>query len=81
MVNKILVILLNMLIRCYQLFISPFLGTNCRFYPTCSSYSYEALLKHGILKGLWLTAYRIVRCHPFSSNIYDPVPDKKQIKS
>jgi putative membrane protein insertion efficiency factor len=53
------------LIRCYQTCISPLLGPRCRFYPTCSEYSVEALKKYGLGKGVWLTLRRLGRCHPF----------------
>jgi putative membrane protein insertion efficiency factor len=62
------------LIRCYQRFISPALPPSCRFTPTCSEYSYEAIQRHGVLKGGWLGLRRIVRCHPWNPGGYDPVP-------
>ncbi|MBX3238446.1 MAG: membrane protein insertion efficiency factor YidD [Chitinophagaceae bacterium] len=62
------------LIKLYQLILSPVLGRSCRFTPTCSQYGIEALRKHGLLKGLWLTARRISRCHPWGGHGYDPVP-------
>lgn len=61
-------------IRAYQLCVSPFLGANCRFDPTCSAYAIAALRGHGILKGSWLSLRRILRCHPFSEPRHDPVP-------
>jgi putative membrane protein insertion efficiency factor len=72
--TKILAWPLIALVRVYQLIISPFLPKTCRFYPTCSSYSLEALKKHGILKGSWLSVKRISRCHPGNPGGYDPVP-------
>jgi len=63
------------LIRGYQLFISPLLGQRCRFYPTCSAYTLEAVEKYGVMRGLWLGAKRISRCHPFNPGGFDPVPD------
>jgi hypothetical protein len=63
-----------MLVRGYQLLISPFLGSNCRFYPTCSQYTIEAIELHGIFKGTWLGIRRISRCHPFHEGGVDPVP-------
>ena len=66
--------LLLKIIRGYQLLISPILGSNCRFYPTCSSYCIEAIERHGILCGLWLGCRRILRCQPFSEGGIDPVP-------
>jgi len=62
------------LIKIYQLIISPLLGPQCRFTPTCSHYSMEAFKKYGIFKGFWLTVKRISRCHPFGGQGYDPVP-------
>lgn len=61
-------------IRFYQRYISPGLGSNCRFQPTCSQYTVEAVERYGALKGLWLGARRISRCHPFNPGGYDPVP-------
>ncbi len=61
-------------VRVYQLIISPFLGNNCRFYPTCSQYCIEAMQTHGVLKGLWLGIKRVSRCHPFCEGGVDPVP-------
>ncbi|BBH15601.1 MULTISPECIES: membrane protein insertion efficiency factor YidD [Chromobacterium] len=63
-----------LLIRFYQLAISPWLAPRCRFQPTCSSYAIEAVKKHGALKGGWLAARRIGRCHPWGGSGYDPVP-------
>lgn len=62
------------LIKLYQLVISPILGPKCRFTPTCSHYGVEALKKHGIFRGTWLTIKRISRCHPWGGSGYDPVP-------
>lgn len=62
------------LIRFYQLNISPLFPPSCRFYPTCSSYSLEAIKKYGAIKGLWLAFKRIIRCNPFCHGGYDPVP-------
>ncbi len=66
--------LLKIFIRSYQLLISPMLGRNCRYYPTCSSYALEAVEKYGCLKGGFLALKRILRCHPFRAGGYDPVP-------
>ena len=66
--------LLRGLIRGYQLFISPLLGPRCRFYPTCSNYALEAIETHGALKGSWLALRRLLRCHPWGGQGYDPVP-------
>ena len=62
------------LIRAYQLAISPMLGNRCRFYPSCSDYSMEALRRHGVVKGLWLTVRRLGHCHPWHPGGFDPVP-------
>jgi putative membrane protein insertion efficiency factor len=72
--KSLLVLPLLWLIRCYQLAIAPLLGPRCRFYPSCSEYSMESLRRHGVLRGLWLTVRRIVRCHPWHPGGYDPVP-------
>ncbi len=62
------------LLRGYQYAIGPLLGANCRFAPSCSDYAQEAIVKHGALKGVWLAMRRILRCHPYHSGGYDPVP-------
>ncbi|MBN1266602.1 MAG: membrane protein insertion efficiency factor YidD [Anaerolineales bacterium] len=63
------------LIRLYQLTIARFIPVNtCRFYPTCSHYSYEAIAKHGLLKGGLMSIWRVLRCNPFCRGGYDPVP-------
>lgn len=62
------------LVRGYRLLLSPWLGTSCRFYPTCSGYALEALDKHGAIQGSYLTLKRLGRCHPWCSGGIDPVP-------
>jgi putative membrane protein insertion efficiency factor len=62
------------LVKLYRLAISPWLGGNCRFQPTCSNYAIEALQRHGVLRGSWLAVRRIARCHPWGESGYDPVP-------
>mgnify|MGYP003555352209 FL=1 len=62
------------LLRCYRYAISPLLGRNCRFHPSCSEYAIEAVERHGALRGGWLAAKRLGRCHPFTPGGYDPVP-------
>ncbi|MBQ4299017.1 MAG: membrane protein insertion efficiency factor YidD [Bacteroidales bacterium] len=73
-VKKILIFPLVVLIKFYQLCISPFTPPSCRFTPTCSQYALEALRKHGLFKGGWLALRRILRCHPWGGSGYDPVP-------
>ena len=63
-------------IRWYKKYLSPHLGNNCRFRPTCSEYAMQALATHGLVKGLLLTVWRILRCNPFCRGGYDPVPEK-----
>jgi putative membrane protein insertion efficiency factor len=62
------------LLHAYRLAISPFLGRNCRFHPSCSAYALEAVERHGALRGGWLSLRRILRCHPWNPGGYDPVP-------
>ena len=66
--------LLIKLVRFYQLFLSPLLGKNCRYEPTCSQYSIEALKTHGVIKGVYLSIKRILSCNPWGGHGYDPVP-------
>jgi len=65
---------LDRLIRLYQRAVSPYLGHWCRFEPSCSEYTRRALRRHGVLRGLWMGAGRILRCNPFSRGGWDPVP-------
>lgn len=67
-------LILIRLVRGYQVAISPILPSSCRYYPTCSAYSLEALERYGALRGMRLTIGRILRCHPFRPGGYDPVP-------
>lgn len=62
------------LVKGYQYLISPMLGSNCRYYPTCSSYTIEAIKLHGAAKGFAMGSWRILRCHPFAKGGYEPVP-------
>ena len=62
------------LVKIYQYAVSPLLGRNCRFEPTCSEYAVEALQRYGVLKGIWLATRRVGRCHPWHPGGYDPVP-------
>ena len=67
--------LLIVLIRIYQMGISPWLGNHCRFYPSCSQYACEALERYGALRGGWLAIRRVLRCHPWHPGGVDPVPE------
>ncbi len=66
--------LLIIFIKSYQYIVSPLLGRNCRFYPTCSAYALEAVNKYGAAKGAVLAIRRVLRCHPFHAGGFDPVP-------
>jgi uncharacterized protein len=71
--NAVRALLLG-LIRLYQLTLSPWLGLQCRYDPTCSKYAAEALERHGVRRGVWLAVKRLGRCHPWGRSGYDPVP-------
>ncbi len=73
-ISRILALPFITLIRLYRFFISPLLGSNCRHTPTCSEYGIIALKKHGVFKGTFLTAKRILKCNPLFKGGYDPVP-------
>ena len=77
MLNKTITFPLIILIRAYQLIVSPILGSNCRFMPTCSEYAIESFKSYGLIKGFILTIKRIGKCHPWGSHGYDPIPTKK----
>lgn len=72
--KNILIFPFILLVRFYQTAISPFTPATCRFEPTCSSYTIQALEKHGLFKGSWLAIKRILSCHPWGKSGYDPVP-------
>ncbi|MGI9534483.1 MAG: membrane protein insertion efficiency factor YidD [Thermodesulfobacteriota bacterium] len=76
MIEKIFLKFLILLIKAYKLLISPLLPNSCRFHPSCSIYSKQSLLEHGVLKGIWLSFKRVVKCHPLCSGGYDPVIKK-----
>ena len=80
MINKISTYPLIVCIRGYQLIISPLIGQNCRYLPTCSEYTIECLEKFGIIKGTFLSLKRISKCHPWGNHGYDPVPNKLKEK-
>lgn len=65
---------LRMLLRAYQLVLSPWLGPACRYEPSCSQFAVEAIERHGVLRGSWLALRRLARCHPLAASGYDPVP-------
>ena len=72
---------LLLLIRGYQLLVSPLLGPRCRFYPSCSAYAYQAVVGHGGLRGSWLAVRRLLRCHPWNPGGLDPVPPAARRRS
>ena len=65
------------IIRIYKMMISPYMPGQCRFDPTCSTFAFEAIETRGVVRGSWLAAKRVIRCHPGGSCGYDPVPEKK----
>ena len=73
MINKIFKNIAISPINLYKYLISPLLGNNCRFVPTCSEYTKESIIKYGVIKGLWLGLKRIVKCHPWGKGGYDPI--------
>lgn len=72
-VSQLFTKIILLLLMVYRCFISPFLGCNCRFYPTCSQYAQEAIKTHGLLLGCWLALKRLSKCHPWHVGGYDPV--------
>ena len=68
--------ILMLLVRGYRFFLSPWLGASCRYEPSCSAYSLEALARHGAVVGTCMTVHRLVRCHPFCEGGHDPVPER-----
>jgi hypothetical protein len=72
--SSVLTRLLILLVHAYRVSLRPLLGGSCRFAPSCSDYALEALATHGALRGSWLSARRVLRCHPFHAPGYDPVP-------
>ncbi len=74
--SRVMRMILRGLIRLYQLILSPILPGSCRYAPSCSHYAAEAIGTHGVIRGSWLAVKRIVRCHPWGGEGYDPVPEK-----
>ncbi len=68
-----------MILKSYQYLVSPFLGNNCRYIPSCSCYMHTAIERFGVFKGFWMGIKRLLRCHPFHSGGLDPVPDKQAL--
>lgn len=68
-------------IRAYQRLVSPFLGQHCKYYPSCSEYAVQAVQRFGILRGLVLAGWRLLRCNPWSDGGYDPVEEQRLFKS
>ncbi len=81
MMNFLLLLILKGLLKVYKLFISPLLGPRCRFFPSCSDYASESLSSHGIIKGFLLTFKRLLKCHPWGREGWDPVPQPSLEKS
>ena len=73
MINKIFTNISISTINLYKYLISPLLGNNCRFVPTCSEYTKESIIKYGVVKGFWLGLKRIAKCHPWGKGGYDPI--------
>jgi len=70
--------ILRGLVQVYRWALSPLLGSNCRYQPTCSAYAVEAIEAHGALRGGWIALKRVARCHPWGASGYDPVPQSSQ---
>ena len=77
---KILIYPLIFIIKIYQFIVSPLIGQNCRYLPTCSEYAIESLKSHGLLRGSFFAIRRISKCHPFGGHGFDPIPKRKQNK-
>ena len=80
MINRIVIYPLIACIKLYQLFVSPIIGQNCRYIPSCSEYTVQCLIEFGIMKGIFLSCKRISKCHPWGGDGYDPVPNKVEEK-
>jgi len=75
--NQLLGRFFSLIVKGYQTFLSPLLPPSCRFHPTCSEYSRVSFIRHGFLKGFWMTITRVVRCNPWNPGGWDPVPPRK----
>ncbi|MHB9056649.1 MAG: membrane protein insertion efficiency factor YidD [Paludibacteraceae bacterium] len=80
MIKKILEFIVLLPVYFYRFCISPLTPPSCRYTPTCSEYTVQAIKKHGVLKGGWLSARRILSCHPWGGSGYDPVPDEFSLR-
>ena len=80
MIDKIIIFPIIVFIKFYQLFLSPIIGQNCRYLPTCSEYTIGCLQQFGLIKGIFLSIKRISKCHPWGNNGYDPIPDNLKKK-
>ena len=80
MIHKLIAPILVFLIKLYQIIISPLLGQNCRYLPTCSEYSIEALETYGFIKGIYISLKRILSCHPWGNGGYDPLKKEMKVK-
>ena len=80
MKNEIFIYPLIFIIKIYQFIFSPLIGNNCRYLPPCSEYAVESLKLHGLLRGSFFAIKRILKCHPFCSHGFDPIPKRKQNK-
>ena len=80
MINRFVIFPIILFIRFYQLFLSPIIGQNCRYLPTCSEYTVGCLKQFGLIKGSFLSMKRISKCHPWGNHGYDPIPDNVEEK-
>ena len=80
MTNRIITYILISCIKFYQLFVSPIIGHNCRYLPTCSEYTINCLQQFGLIKGIFFSLKRISKCHPWGGEGYDPIPKKIEEK-
>ena len=78
--DRIMKYFLIYIISLYQKYISPYKGTKCPYFPSCSNYGIEAIKEHGAIKGFFMAFWRVLRCNPFSKGGFDPVPENKKMK-